>query len=151
MNGSCLSFDNPIRDAISRIRFAPVSNNLLISSWDSCLRFYDADKCELRLEASTDGPALLDCCFESESIALSANSDGSILSSISSSTQPSDVIAVSKSAELNKLLVDCNFPSICIHSGMSQEESVTTKWNNDDAEEKVAIFDVGLTCGEFFI
>ncbi|KAL3631202.1 hypothetical protein CASFOL_024186 [Castilleja foliolosa] len=79
MNGSCPSFDNPIRDAISRIRFAAVSNNLLISSWDSCLRFYDADKCELRLEASTDGPALLDCCFESESIALSANSDGSIL------------------------------------------------------------------------
>lgn len=23
---------------------------------------------------------------------------------------------------LNKLLVDCNFPSICIHSGMSQDE-----------------------------
>ncbi|KAL3654279.1 hypothetical protein CASFOL_003960 [Castilleja foliolosa] len=79
MNGSCLSFDNPIRDAISRIRFAPVTNNLLISSWDSCLRFYDVDKCELRLEAPTDGPALLDCCFESESIALSANSDGFIL------------------------------------------------------------------------
>lgn len=35
MDGSCLSFKNPIRDAISRIRFAPTSNNLLISSWDS--------------------------------------------------------------------------------------------------------------------
>ncbi|GFQ02053.1 mitotic checkpoint protein bub3.3 [Phtheirospermum japonicum] len=79
MNGSSLSFDNPIRDAISRIRFAPVSNNLLISSWDSSLRFYDVDKCELRTEAPTEGAALLDCCFESESMALSANSDGSIL------------------------------------------------------------------------
>lgn len=37
------------------------------------------DKCELRLEAPTEGAALLDCCFESESVALSANSDGSIL------------------------------------------------------------------------
>ncbi|KAI3988492.1 hypothetical protein MKX01_026306 [Papaver californicum] len=29
---------------------------------------------------------------------------------------------MSRAAELNKLLVECNFPSICIHSGMSQEE-----------------------------
>ncbi|KAF1002724.1 hypothetical protein AG4045_019568 [Apium graveolens] len=38
------------------------------------------------------------------------------------------VKSVSRAAELNKLLVECNFPSICIHSGMSQEESamVTT-------------------------
>ncbi|KAK6157868.1 hypothetical protein DH2020_012116 [Rehmannia glutinosa] len=79
MNGSCLNFNNPIRDAISRVRFAPTSNNLLISSWDSSLRLYDVDKCELRLEAPTEGAALLDCCFESESTALSADSDGSIL------------------------------------------------------------------------
>lgn len=32
------------------------------------------------------------------------------------------VKSVNRAAELNKLLVDCNFPSICIHSGMSQEE-----------------------------
>ncbi|KAI3920735.1 hypothetical protein MKW98_005561 [Papaver atlanticum] len=32
---------------------------------------------------------------------------------------------VSREAELNKLLVECNFPSICIHSGMSQEERLT--------------------------
>ncbi|XP_057777271.1 mitotic checkpoint protein BUB3.3 isoform X2 [Salvia miltiorrhiza] len=80
MNGSCLNFDSPIRDAISRIRFAPVSNNLLISSWDSSLRLFDVDKCELRFEAPNGGSAaLLDCCFESESVALAANSDGSIL------------------------------------------------------------------------
>jgi superfamily II DNA/RNA helicase len=35
------------------------------------------------------------------------------------------VIIVSKvnpAIALNKLLVDCNFPSICIHGGMPQEE-----------------------------
>ncbi|KAG5599707.1 hypothetical protein H5410_031077 [Solanum commersonii] len=35
------------------------------------------------------------------------------------------VKSVSRAAELNKLLVDCNFPSICIHSGMTQEERLT--------------------------
>ncbi|MFS8028238.1 putative RNA helicase [Helianthus anomalus] len=30
------------------------------------------------------------------------------------------VKSVSRAAELKKLLVECNFPSICIHSGMSQ-------------------------------
>ncbi|KAF2299655.1 hypothetical protein GH714_002230 [Hevea brasiliensis] len=35
------------------------------------------------------------------------------------------VKSVNRAAELNKLLVDCNFPSICIHSGMSQEERLT--------------------------
>lgn len=32
------------------------------------------------------------------------------------------VKSVSRASELNKLLIECNFPSICIHSGMSQEE-----------------------------
>lgn len=32
------------------------------------------------------------------------------------------VKSVSRAAELDKLLIECNFPSICIHSGMSQEE-----------------------------
>lgn len=35
MNGACLKFGNPTSDAVSRICFAPQSNNLLISSWDS--------------------------------------------------------------------------------------------------------------------
>ncbi|XP_051122097.1 mitotic checkpoint protein BUB3.3 [Andrographis paniculata] len=78
MERSCLNFDKPIQDAISRIRFASRSNNLLISSWDSNLRLYDVDKSELRLEAPSGGAALLDCCFGSESMAISANSDGSI-------------------------------------------------------------------------
>ncbi|XP_028080745.1 ATP-dependent RNA helicase MAK5-like [Camellia sinensis] len=35
------------------------------------------------------------------------------------------VKSLSRAVELNKLLVECNFPSICIHSGMSQEERLT--------------------------
>ncbi|MBA0718203.1 hypothetical protein Golax_005962, partial [Gossypium laxum] len=77
MNGSCLEFKNPIQDAISRVRFAPQSNNLLISSWDPCLRLYDVDCSQLRLEAPAEA-ALLDCCFQEESVAFSAASDGSI-------------------------------------------------------------------------
>ncbi|XWS69662.1 hypothetical protein CRYUN_Cryun04dG0198300 [Craigia yunnanensis] len=77
MSGSCLEFNNPIRDAISRILFAPQSNNLLISSWDSNLRLYDVECSRLRLEAPSEA-ALLDCCFQEESVAFSAGSDGSI-------------------------------------------------------------------------
>ena len=29
---------------------------------------------------------------------------------------------MARAKELNKLLVECNFPSICIHRGMKQEE-----------------------------
>ena len=32
------------------------------------------------------------------------------------------VKSVSRATELNKLLVECNFPSICIHSGLAQDE-----------------------------
>jgi len=34
------------------------------------------------------------------------------------------VRSVNRASELNKLLVDCNFPSICIHGGMEQEERI---------------------------
>lgn len=45
------------------------------------------------------------------------------------------VKSVSRAAELDKLLVECNFPSICIHSGMSQEErfvlcDINWRWKN---------------------
>ncbi|GER37448.1 heavy metal transport/detoxification superfamily protein [Striga asiatica] len=44
------------------------------------LRLYDVDESEVRLETpTTRGAALLDCCFESESVALTANSDGSVV------------------------------------------------------------------------
>lgn len=78
MNQTSLNFaKNPITDAISRIQFAPWTNNLLISSWDSTLRLYDVESGKLRVEARSEA-ALLDCCFENDSVAFSAGSDGSI-------------------------------------------------------------------------
>ncbi|CAK9177338.1 unnamed protein product [Ilex paraguariensis] len=77
MNGACLKFEKPIRDSISRIRFAPQSNNLLISSWDASLRLYDVGSYNLRLETPTEA-ALLDCCFPQESVAFTTDSDGYI-------------------------------------------------------------------------
>ena len=35
------------------------------------------------------------------------------------------VSKVPRARELNKLLADCNFPSICIHGGLKQEERIT--------------------------
>ncbi|KAJ1293526.1 hypothetical protein BS78_01G075000 [Paspalum vaginatum] len=63
--------------AVSRIRFAPTSNNLLVSSWDSGLRLYDADAGTQRFKEDS-GAALLDCCFEDESAAFACGSDGSV-------------------------------------------------------------------------
>lgn len=42
-----------------------------------CLRLYDVDGLALRLEALSDA-ALLNCCFQGESVALSVGSDGSV-------------------------------------------------------------------------
>ncbi|KAL2349193.1 hypothetical protein Fmac_003193 [Flemingia macrophylla] len=66
-----------IGDAISAIRFAPHSNNLLISSWDSTLRLYDVDASLLRLQAPSQAP-LLDCCFQHDAVAFAVASDGFI-------------------------------------------------------------------------
>ncbi|KAK6788474.1 hypothetical protein RDI58_012272 [Solanum bulbocastanum] len=77
MNTFSLNLADPIRDAISRIRFAPHSNSLLISSWDSSLRLYDVDSSKLRMEAPGEAE-LLDCCFENERVCFSAASDGSV-------------------------------------------------------------------------
>ncbi|KAK1362044.1 Mitotic checkpoint protein BUB3.3 [Heracleum sosnowskyi] len=77
-NGTCLNFEpNPIEDAISRIHFAPTSNNLLISSWDSNLRLFDTERCKLRAQTRTEAP-ILDCCFQDESFAFTASADCSI-------------------------------------------------------------------------
>ncbi|XP_027362796.1 mitotic checkpoint protein BUB3.3-like [Abrus precatorius] len=72
-----LELEKGIGDAISRTRFAPHSNNLLISSWDSSLRLYDVDASLLRLEAPSQAP-LLDCCFQDDAVAFTAASDGRI-------------------------------------------------------------------------
>ncbi|XP_071717644.1 mitotic checkpoint protein BUB3.3-like [Rutidosis leptorrhynchoides] len=78
MNTTCLTFENnPIEDAISRIRFASASNDLLISSWDTNLRLYDIEGCKVIFEASGEA-ALLDCCFQGETTAFSTGSDFSV-------------------------------------------------------------------------
>ncbi|KAL9251323.1 Mitotic checkpoint protein BUB3.3-like protein [Drosera capensis] len=77
MSRTRLNLKNPIRDAITRMRFAPMSNNLLISSWDSTLRLYDVDGSKLRGEFESDF-LLLDCCFGDEGEAYAAGSDGSV-------------------------------------------------------------------------
>ncbi|XP_074295931.1 mitotic checkpoint protein BUB3.3-like isoform X1 [Silene latifolia] len=77
MSGIRLNLEDPIKDGVTRVRFAPQSNDLLISSWDSSIRLYDVDKNELRLEAQTEA-AVLDCCFQNHSTAFSVASDGSV-------------------------------------------------------------------------
>ncbi|KAG6520511.1 hypothetical protein ZIOFF_017567 [Zingiber officinale] len=49
------------------------------------------------------------------------------------------VKSVSRAAELNKLLVECNFPSICIHSGMSQEERLTKYKNFKEGLKRILV------------
>lgn len=39
------------------------------------------------------------------------------------------VKSVLRAKELNKLLIECNFPSICIHSAMKQEERLGVRQN----------------------
>lgn len=43
-----------------------------------CLRLFDVDGSELRLEAPSEA-ALLGCCFQDESIAFGVGSDGSVI------------------------------------------------------------------------
>ncbi|KAL5725876.1 hypothetical protein ACHQM5_008966 [Ranunculus cassubicifolius] len=74
MNGISLNFNTPFSDGISKIRFAPKSNNLLVSSWDSSLRLYDVENSVTRLEISC-GESLLGCCFQDEENAFSIGSD----------------------------------------------------------------------------
>ncbi|KAL7244336.1 hypothetical protein ACSBR1_016554 [Camellia fascicularis] len=49
------------------------------------------------------------------------------------------VKSVSRAAELNKLLVECNFPSICIHSGMSQEERLTRYKGFKEGQKRILV------------
>ncbi|RZC89119.1 hypothetical protein C5167_030810 [Papaver somniferum] len=72
MEGDRLKIE--IRDGISKVRFAPKSNNLLISSWDSNLRLFDLDTSKLRSEIPLE-VGLLGCCFQDESTAFSIGSD----------------------------------------------------------------------------
>ncbi|KAG2312889.1 hypothetical protein Bca52824_024446 [Brassica carinata] len=78
MSGARLEFENPIEDAISKIKFSPESNNLLIASWDSYLRLYNVETSSLILKLYNRAAALLDCCFENESTSYTSDSDGFI-------------------------------------------------------------------------
>ncbi|KAJ3669819.1 hypothetical protein LUZ60_010143 [Juncus effusus] len=109
---SPINIVNPTNEAISRPRFAPSSNNLLISSWETGLRLYDVEESVLRSEILTE-EALLDCCFVKEEIALTAGSDGCI-KRFDLSTGSQDIvgicddsaISVEYSSETN-LVVSC--------------------------------------------
>lgn len=49
------------------------------------------------------------------------------------------VKSVSRAKELNKLLVECNFPSVCIHSGMKQEERIARYQAFKDFKHRIMI------------
>eukprot|EP01104_Vermistella_antarctica_P004089 TRINITY_DN145_c0_g1_i1.p1 TRINITY_DN145_c0_g1~~TRINITY_DN145_c0_g1_i1.p1 ORF type:complete len:396 (+),score=153.05 TRINITY_DN145_c0_g1_i1:1225-2412(+) len=49
------------------------------------------------------------------------------------------VKSVSRANELNKLLVDCNFPALCIHSGMKQDERIERYRKFKDFESRIMV------------
>lgn len=49
------------------------------------------------------------------------------------------VKSVSRAIELNKLLIECNFPSICIHSGLNQEERIARYKSFKAFEKRIMI------------
>lgn len=49
------------------------------------------------------------------------------------------VKSVSRANELNKLLCECNFPSICIHSGMSQEDRINRYKEFKDFKKRIMV------------
>jgi len=49
------------------------------------------------------------------------------------------VSKVARAKELNKLLDDCNFPSICIHSGLKQEDRLKKFQSFKDFEKRILV------------
>jgi ATP-dependent RNA helicase UAP56/SUB2 len=49
------------------------------------------------------------------------------------------VKSVNRASELNKLLQDCNFPSICIHGGMKQEERIEKYRKFKDFQSRIMV------------
>ncbi|ORY41878.1 P-loop containing nucleoside triphosphate hydrolase protein [Rhizoclosmatium globosum] len=49
------------------------------------------------------------------------------------------VKSVARANSLNKLLVECNFPSICIHSGMDQEERIRRYQSFKDFTKRIMV------------
>lgn len=49
------------------------------------------------------------------------------------------VKSVARAKELNKLLVECNFPSICIHSAMKQEERLAVYKQFKEGQKRILV------------
>lgn len=49
------------------------------------------------------------------------------------------VKSVSRANELNKLLIECNFPSVCIHSGMAQSERIARYKSFKDFQKRIMV------------
>jgi len=49
------------------------------------------------------------------------------------------VSKVARARELNKLLADCNFPSICIHAGLKQEERIERFKQFKDFQSRILV------------
>lgn len=62
MGTSQFDIKNPPTDGITKIRFANLSNRLVVSSWDKFVRYYDVIENSLKLKLKTQSP-VLDCCF----------------------------------------------------------------------------------------
>lgn len=66
MSGDRLQFENPIEDAVSRLRFSPESNNLLVASWDSVSCYFSSLPFSRILETVDEILLLLLACVVSE-------------------------------------------------------------------------------------
>ncbi|CAJ0637738.1 6881_t:CDS:2 [Entrophospora sp. SA101] len=49
------------------------------------------------------------------------------------------VKSIQRANELNRLLCDCNFPSICIHGGMKQEERIARYKSFKDFQKRIMV------------
>jgi len=49
------------------------------------------------------------------------------------------VKSVARANELNKLLIECNFPSVCIHSGMLQDERIARYKSFKDFQKRIMV------------
>ncbi|KAM3567070.1 hypothetical protein VYU27_010779, partial [Nannochloropsis oceanica] len=75
------------------------------------------------------------CCGFLSSFLLSHSKLNELLDALEFNQVVIFVSKVNRANALNKLLVDCNFPSICIHGGMSMDERIQ-KYNSFKNWEK---------------
>jgi WD40 repeat protein len=68
---------NPPSDGISNLRFSNYSDHLLVSSWDTKVRLYDASANVLKGQFAHRAP-VLDCCFHDDSSGFTASTDHTV-------------------------------------------------------------------------